>query len=386
LEEAQPESILHKALFPLLVLFALLTSRISPAYIVAGLLLLGWFLDMARRRSWSPALASPLFFAAGLIALFTALSTAFSRDPRTSVTHLAGVSLFFLIPITIDLVDRPSRARTIFLALAAATVLLSLVGFWEYAHGGADMENRITGTLSHYMTFSGLSMIASCILLGFLFEGPGRWRWAGALCVLPLTAMVLTFTRNAYVGTLAAIVAYLAVRRPRGLLVLAPLLAVVFLALPAPIRARVVSIGSLEERTNKDRIAMAHAGFRMIGESPVFGIGPEMVRRYYPLYRDRDAPQWIVPHLHDNVLQIAAASGLFAAAAYLAFMGLFFIRVFTDLHRRARSDPSPILAGALMAGVALFVAGFFEYNFGDTEVEMATLLVMAVPFAPGVFR
>ena len=377
----ESDSGIRRALFPLLFLFAVLTSKISPAYVVAGLLVLAWGIDMARRRTWSPALASPLFFAAALIALFTALSTVFSRDPQASVRHLGGVGLFLLIPVTIELVDRPSRARAIFLAIAGSAVVLSAAGFWEYAHGGDDMENRITGGLSHYMTFSGLAMIASCLFLGFLLEGPGRWRWVGALAVFPLTAMVLTFTRNAYVGTLAAIVAYLAVRRARGLLVLVPLLAVVFLALPAPIRERVVSIGSLEERTNRDRIAMAHAGFRMIGESPVFGIGPEMVKRYYPLYRDPDAPQWIVPHLHDNVLQIAAANGLFAAAAYLAFMGLFFLRVFRDLHRRPRSDPSPILAGALMAGVALFVAGFFEYNFGDTEVEMATLLVMAVPFA-----
>jgi len=32
--------------------------------------------------------------------------------------------------------------------------------------------------------------------------------------------------------------------------------------------------------------------------------------------------------------------------------------------------------------VALFVAGLFEYNFGDTEIEMATLLAWAIPFAP----
>jgi O-antigen ligase len=381
LEDTPQESLLRRGLYFFLVLYALLTSKISAAYIAAGLLLLGWLVDMRRRRTWSPALASPLFFVAVLVAFFTALSTLFSRDPRASVQHLAGVSLFILIPITIDLVDRPSRACTIFLALAASAVAISLVGFWEYAHGGDDMESRITGTLSHYMTFSGLVMLAACLLLGWLFEGPGGWRWVGALAVIPMTAMILTFTRNAYVGTLAAVVAYLAVRRPKGLLLLVPLLAVLFFALPAPIRARVVSIADPEERTNKDRIAMAHAGLKMIEESPVFGIGPEMVRRYYPLYRDPDAPQWIVPHLHDNVLQIAAANGLFAAGAYLAFMGIFFLRVFGQLHRRPRSDPAPIVAGALMAGVALFLAGFFEYNFGDTEVEMATLLVMAVPFA-----
>ena len=41
---------LRKALFPLLVLFALLTSQISPAYIVFGILAAAWLLEMRRSR------------------------------------------------------------------------------------------------------------------------------------------------------------------------------------------------------------------------------------------------------------------------------------------------------------------------------------------------
>ena len=37
-----------------------------------------------------------------------------------------------------------------------------------------------------------------------------------------------------------------------------------------------------------------------------------------------------------------------------------------------------------MAVTALTFAGLFEYNFGDTEVLIATLLVIAVPFSRAV--
>jgi hypothetical protein len=37
--------------------------------------------------------------------------------------------------------------------------------------------------------------------------------------------------------------------------------------------------------------------------------------------------------------------------------------------------------GALGALAAVLVAGLFEYNLGDSEVLMLTLLVTAVPFA-----
>jgi O-antigen ligase len=377
---------LRKVLFPLLCLFAFLASQISPAYIVFGVLALAWVFDMVRSGRPAPSLSSPIAATAGLLALFTALSTLFSRDPAASVRHLAGVSLLLLLPIAMDLCDEPRKARAVFLALCGNAVVLSLIGFWQFAHGGNDLENRIMATLSHWMTFSGLTMIAGCLLLGFAFEERGPRRLIGLAAVIPFAAMILTFTRNAYVGTLVAVTLYLLVRRPRGLLLLFPALLVIFLLVPPSVRARINSISSLNDRTNRDRIAMAHAGLRMIREAPLFGIGPEMVRRYYPLYRDEDAPQWEVPHLHNNTLQIAAANGLFAAASYLALMALFFARTVSLLRREARPERAALLAGALLAGTALFVAGFFEYNFGDTEVEMATLLVFAVPFSKATAR
>ncbi|HKD10554.1 MAG TPA: O-antigen ligase family protein [Thermoanaerobaculia bacterium] len=372
---------IRKALYPLLLVFAFLTFLISPAYILFGILSLLWMADVGRSHRWSEVLRGPMTLCLGLQALFLILSTALSRNPAASAQHLAGVSLFLLLPIAVDLFDRPERARSVLLAVAANGLLLSAIGVWQFAHGGNDLENRITGPLSHYMTFSGLTMIGGCVLLGLALEGRGAWRWVGVLAVVPLGAMLLTFTRNAYVGILIAVVVYLALRRPRGLLWLVPALVLVFVLSPPAIRARIRSIPSLKDITNRDRISMIHAGARMIADDPFFGIGPEMVRAQYPLYRDPDAAQWRVPHLHDNAMQLAAASGLPEAAAYLAMMAVFFVRTVRLIARERRPAQSALLAGAFLAGAALFCAGFFEYNWGDTEVEMATLLVLAVPFS-----
>jgi O-antigen ligase len=336
---------------------------------------------MVRDRRPAASLSSPLFAAAALHGVFIGLSTAFSRDPATSVRHLAGVSLLLLLPITMDLVEEVETARAVFLAIAASGAILAVIGFWEFAHGGDDLYNRIMGGLSHWMTYSGLTMIAACLLAGFALEDRGRWRKVGALALLPLAAMILTFTRNAYVGALMALASYLVLKRPRGLLILAPALALLLVAAPAPIRARFISIVSLEDGSNRDRILMVRAGVRMVADSPVFGVGPDLVRPLYPFYRDPDARDWNVPHLHNNIVQIAAASGLFACAAYLALMGIFFVRTASLLRKERDPARAALLAGAWLSGVALFVAGFFEYNFGDTEVEMATLLILAIPFS-----
>jgi putative inorganic carbon (HCO3(-)) transporter len=372
--------------FALLVLFAFLTPFISPAYVAFGLLLLAWAGLSARRGRVPESLRSPLVFLLSVLAGTTVLSAVLSTDPGLACRHLWGLSLFLLVPITMDLVDRAKRARSVFLAIAVSGIGLALLGIWQYAHGGSDLENRIRGTLSHYMTYSGLMMIAGCLLLGMAFEGRGPWRLAGLLSVLPLVAVLLTFTRGAYVGMVTALVVYAGARRPRALLVLAPVLLVLFLAAPPGIRDRIRSIADVHDPTNRDRIAMVHAGLRMVRDRPVLGLGPEMVQRYYPLYRDPDAPRWTVPHLHNNTLQIAAANGLFAAAAYLALLGVFFARVIVLLRRREERGRAALWAGALLAGAALSVAGLFEYNFGDTEVEMATLLVLAVPFSGAARR
>ena len=371
----------RKALFPLLLVFTLLSSQISIAYILFVPLALAWLATGWRQDGVRRALTHPLTSIAGVFALLVALSVVFSLDPRASVRALPALSLLLLVPITIDLVDSLPRARAILLAVAASGTVLALYGLAQLAREGPDLQNRIRANLSHYMTLSGLTLLAGCILLAFLFEGRGRERWLSAAALVPFSAMVFTLTRGAYVGAVAAVIVYLALRRPRGLLLLAPALVAVFLLLPADVRHRAASIVDPTDTTNRDRIAMARAGGRMIADRPLFGLGPELVKPYYTLYRDPDAPRWRVPHLHDNVIQIAAASGVFAAAAYLALLALFFARVIALLRGARRDDRTLVAAAAFVAVAAASVAGLFEYNFGDKEVLMATLPLLALPFS-----
>jgi O-antigen ligase len=393
--------LIRKSLFPLLVLFVLLSSQISIGYALFGLLAAGWIATGWRQEGLRRALSHPLSVVAGVYALLVLLSVAFSLDPKASLRALPGLTLFLLVPISIDLVDSQGRARALLLASAASGVGLAVLGLAGLASGGADLQNRIRGPLSHYMTLSGLTMMAGCVLLGFLFAGRGKERWLGLLSVVPFAAMVLTLTRGAYVAAISAIALYLVLARPRALLVFVPALVLIFYLSPPDVRDRAVSIADPTETTNRDRIAMARAGGRMIADRPVFGLGPELVKPYYPIYRDPGAPRWRVPHLHNNVVQIGAASGVFAAGAYLALLALFFARtvavirqsrkamrrrrpesnvVRTPVWGRTHGDPTLAASAAFLAVTALSIAGLFEYNFGDKEVLMATLPLLALPF------
>jgi O-antigen ligase len=327
---------------------------------------------------------SPLVALVAVFVMLAAVSVLFSHDPAQSAVTLPGLLLFLLVPVAIDTVRRQDQARQVLLAVAAVGLIESLYSLWQYAHGGGLLTDRIRGGLSHYMTFSAIAMIAGCLLLAWVLEERGRRRWIGALALVPFTAIALTLTRGAYVGTLAALAVYLAVRRPRGLLLAIPLAAVLIAASPREVRQRFVSIVDLEDETSRDRLAMARAGLRMIADRPIFGHGPEMIKPYYVLYRDEDAPRWRVPHLHNNVLQIAASAGIFAAAAYLAIAALVLARTVVRLRAAPPGESGFLWAGPLMAVTALTFAGLFEYNFGDTEVLIGALIAMAVPFSRAV--
>jgi O-antigen ligase len=110
-----------------------------------------------------------------------------------------------------------------------------------------------------------------------------------------------------------------------------------------------------------------------------------MVQVVYPRYRWPEARNPTQPHLHNNPLEIAAERGLPGLAFFLWWAITLFAVALREV-RRARTGPKQAAwpaTGALAALAAVFVAGLFEYNLGDSEVLMLALLLTAVPFALG---
>jgi O-antigen ligase len=376
-----PRAGIHRFLFLLLVLIALFTSAVGVANVLLAAALIVWTTVLTRERRWSAAFRSWIVFWVGIFLACTAVSAVVSLHPDRSLVALKGSFTFLLLPLFADGMENERHLRGILTALGAAAATLAGVGLWQYLHGANRLSERIAATLSHYMTFSGLLLVVCLLFVGIAIEGR-QGRLASAILVLLLgAAILLTFTRNAYVGFFAALIMYLAIRRPAWLLVVPALAGGLYLASPPAIRARLISTFDPSDPTNRDRLDMAVAGFRMIRDYPVFGIGLTLIKPYYPLYRVPTSVRWRVPHLHDNLLQIAAESGLVAAAAYVAILACFFIACLRALRREGDRGRRGILAGAFLAVAGISVAGFFEYNFGDVEVLMTTLIVMAIPFS-----
>jgi O-antigen ligase len=211
-----------------------------------------------------------------------------------------------------------------------------------------------------------------------LIFGGERRLWTALVMPALVVSLALTFTRSAWVGACAAL-ALLAMLRDRRLLALAPVGIALFIALaPARVTDRMYSMFDLNDPTNRDRVAMAKAGIRMIADRPIVGVGPDQVKAVYERYRDASAVEPVNVHLHNVPLQIAAERGL----PGLALWTWLIVVAVLDLWRLLRTGRQPSVAAAgLAAVVAMLAAGMFEYNFGDSEFLMLFLVLITLPAA-----
>ena len=258
-----------------------------------------------------------------------------------------------------------------------AVVIIALWGILQYfVHDRRALEQRITGPTTHVMTFSGILLATSLLLLVLSAHRRKPWLWAATAIVS--FALLLTFTRSVWYGWLLAVFVLVAVKRPRWLPAAAGILLLFITLMPMDFFSRFVSAFDAEQSSNLDRIRMAEAGIEIIKDYPVLGVGPANIKEVYPLFRKPDAPRFRPPHLHNNLIQLWAERGILGVTAYLLLLILFLRECYRGWRGPAREFAH---AGAALT-IGLGYAGLFEFNFGDTEVFylMLTLFALLVSY------
>jgi O-antigen ligase len=372
--------------------------------------------------------------------VWSILSAAFAPDPLAAHRSVKQLVLFSLLYLAVDtLRDEEVRERVDDAALLGG-VVLAAGAIQQYLFLGFDtIQHRPRSFLGHYMTASGLVMgvlvlaaarlafrrgpvprpsprdlralgiVMGALVILTLFQradlfaveaerlfvaalsaaaaamvlSRGSWpdRTTGALLALlavPIctAALLLSLTRNAWLGTLAGLVTLAFLRAPKALWLL-PVGAAALLVLGP---ARVIDRLTVTDASSRDRYYMWQAGVDMIRDKPVFGQGPRMIQAVYPAYRWPEAPNLMTPHLHNNALQIAAERGLPCLVWWLWLVAAVLGDAWREVHRGA-FGPGWAAAAAFALLVAVLVAGLFEYNFGDSEILMFLLLVSSLPYA-----
>ncbi|ANM31524.1 hypothetical protein ABI59_21070 [Acidobacteria bacterium Mor1] len=309
-------------------------------------------------------------------AAMTAMSALAGPAPFHGLRSLTEFSPFLLIWFAADAFAGREHETADALLIGAA--LSAMVGLSQSLEHG--LGYRIHGTLPHYMTFAGVMALALLASLPRVLTRPIGWRGAALLPIA--TALLLTQTRSAWLGVIAGALIALIATRPRWLwIVPAGVIAVALLA-PGPVRDRARSFGNLDDPTWVNRLEMGRAGLQMIQEHPLLGSGPRRLPEAYPPERAVADPTFengIPPHLHNNLLQLAAERGL---PALLAWAGIWiaWLGASVSAWRRGAVNPAA-LAGSLAAVAGFHLAGLFEYTYGDAEIFTPLCVLMAVPFA-----
>jgi len=360
----------------LLVFVGTVPVSIAVAETVLWILLICWVIGLVRDRArpWAPS-----FFVALLAyAALTLVSSAFSVDALASFIDSRQLVLFLIVPAVYDLA-RGHKAITVTDVIITVGAAIAAYGIVQYGMLHFDsLGQRPRGTLGHYMTYSGVLMLVIGTAGARLVFGTRDRLWAALVMPALVVALALTLTRSAWVGACIALGLLFILKDLRLLGVLPVVCALLFAFAPDSVTNRMVSIFDLRDPSNRDRVAMMRTGTAMIRDYPLTGVGPAMIPRLYTAYRDPDAVQAINPHLHNVPMQIAAERGLPALAAWITFVVLLCAALF----RLFRQQADRTLAAAGLSAIAgMLSAGFFEYNFGDSEFLMLFLVLVTIPFA-----
>src|SRR5438876_545628 len=339
-----------------LVLAAALPWSIAPMSIAVALCgtltLAAWWLPGGARWVRTPLDLPALGWIAALI-----VATVASQDPSGSAGRITKGLLLAIVPVAAYHGRDPRLARRAVAILLASAAIATIYALAKFAAQGGAFPVRVRGAVGHPLTYGGQAMLLSTVAAAILLHvRDRRWRIAAlALLALLAPALLGSYTRSAWIGTLVAFGVLLGFTRARWLAGLAALVVVVLLVLPSGYRERALSAFDPGSPWNVERVHLWTAGWRMFQAHPITGVGLQdlhpWIERYHP-----PEPHEQHGHLHSIYVQIGASMGIvgLAAFAWLATAlfrtaGLGLRRDLREARATAATTPEP---GSNPAGAA----------------------------------
>jgi len=289
-------------------------------------------------------------------------------------------------------------------ALLAGELLTSVIGIRQlYAGPGAlarwsDSNSVAEGTVRIYSTLDNPNLLGGYLLpilplaLVALLRWQGRAQRLFALMslVLGVVALVLTYSRGAWMGmvaglgTLALLLIWRAIRHwpllwrrtlPLLLVLGGAAVLVVLVTQVEPLRVRVMSlVAGREDSSNNFRMNVWTAVLEMIQDRPWIGIGPGngAFNLIYPLYQQ---PKFNALSAYSIPLEWTVEAGI---PGLLAGAGLFLCAVRTGLSQWRAHGPL-VLPSLASVGVfvSLAIQGLTDTIFFRPEVQLVAFFSLA---------
>ncbi|MEN9936081.1 MAG: hypothetical protein RLZZ387_2660 [Chloroflexota bacterium] len=396
------------------------------------LALAGWGLHLVRARTWQTwgaagtAHTAPRVPPARLLALWLALLwalllsaslTPYSRAEGLKETARWG-GAFLIWLIGASTVRRPWQIYGLAACLIAAPTAEAIVGLVQFATGDGPPTFRIApdssfvrayGTIGQPNSFAGYMnmawpVAAALAIASVRLRGVGPAAqlalsaalWCAA--ALLLAALIASFSRGAWLGAALGALGMAAVLGRRAALAAGLTLGAGVLALalggagllPESVATRIASISrsvglfdaegvtvTPENFAVVERMAHIQAGWRMLQERPVVGVGPGNYSIAYPEFA---VGTWYISrgHAHNYYLHIAAEAGLAGLAAYLALIAAIAARAVIAVRATSATVARSVTVGC--CGMIVAVAGhnlFENLHVLNMGIQLAAGWVLA---------
>lgn len=327
---------------------------------------------LARRRLELPRLMKVTLVALGLIGL-NAIRIAPDRMQAIREAGRVFYEPLLLFVVITSVPWRRSELKAAALVFVFAATLVASIGLAGYGMGNGsngppvgvkgvktaqsvrlesywEATNSLAAFLVAAVSISVGAGLSAESLKGTLFT-------AGAIPV-ELGAIVLTFTRGAWIALVASLVALLLQLRRVGWLVLGLLLVVSVVAVAPPeMKDRLASIASFQnDRSAENRIEMWHYAVPLVLDKPIDGYG---FYAFQVLFSSQ--PGIASVHAHNFMLDYALAigvPGLLLIMTLILFVVVGALR--TAARRRRESRDAPLLAGLAVGCLGMLCAGLTD--------------------------
>jgi putative inorganic carbon (HCO3(-)) transporter len=385
---------------------------------LVGLVLAAWFMRMAARRticvSWPP-LVLPLAVFLGILLLSSLGTTSLQHSLKEIVKWIEVLALYVFVASEID----AHWSKVLVFVFLSTGALAALQGIYQFllqvgpeefvlfgrfmrAYGTFEQPNPYAGYLGLTFPLAAGLVVAAYATVGRQVRG--WWPvWAAGTGALMLVAIVMSWSRGAWLGVAAAalaIFAAAAARRGRVVLLGALFAFIVIYALsagglslaPSSVVQRfadflpylgVADVRGVEVTDANfavlERMAHWQSALEMWKDHPWLGVG---IGNYEPVYAQYALPLWGLPlgHAHNYYLNVAAEAGFLGLTAYLFLWGAALLAIWRTT-RRATGWHWGVALGVLGVLVHLSVHNFFD-NLYVHGMYLHVAILLGIGTAP----
>lgn len=320
------------------------------------------------------------FCAVGFFSLLTAC------DRLQALNHIRSFWLFlFYFLIINNLNDRKDIIRLTTVLIISAT-FASVHGLYQYFFRHTI---AVQAFIKNVITLAGFFLLITPLSFSlFLGEKAFNRKIIYLLTTLfLLLGLIFTLERSVWLGLVVMILTFLFIYRPSLKVIIPGIIILVLLFSFSPaLRQRIKALGHFKSYAISSRFHQWQSGLEMMLDHPLTGVGPgnyEVLYKQYKFFEERKT----YSHAHSNIVQIGAETGILGLSMFFWMMVAAFIAIWSRLRRHANTLVSgakqvqdslffSLSLGSLAAFFAFHFAGLFEYNFGDSEVQLLLWFIL----------